>query len=466
MKMNKWTWPLFLGLALIWMDQSLAFEGQEEDYTSSQYIQSVCRDKSNYNMCVTHLSRCVSDHASPDDDLTSAVKQQIAICQGNALYNLTDASSNNSSPSVTQPSTSTANGGALYKKCEDDTEAAKQFCTNPIKAVTDMDANSDSAGMFGQIAMMGGSMMTGQPSQLAICNMMMAGGGGMSALNAGLATRCGSLISTCEKSCDAVKADPFRKEDAEKQKSICSAQRRRMAEFGTTAVMNAQAGLAGKLCGDAARIASKPLYTGPPIIAPSGGIDCTNAANSAHPFCRPLNPTPLPGGGPGYGAGYQGKGQDGFDVGGNDDLLKQDPKLGANNLGEVKAAGIPNGGGQMLGGGDKPNFGGGDEKNRGGPGGGHNTNVLQGERAGGGYAGGAINTGGGWAGYGNGSETEKRDKGFDLSKFLPGQKNAPVRGPAGLGRASAEIAPMHEDIFKKISDRVQVVCKTNRLYCD
>lgn len=72
--------------------------------------------------------------------------------------------------------------------------------------------------------------------------------------------------------------------------------------------------------------------------------------------------------------------------------------------------------------------------------------------------------GSGFSGYKSASASDNSGfMGMDLKKYLPGQEKDPNRRPAGLGSISAEIGPKYGDIFKRISDRMQTVCRFNRL---
>ncbi|MCB0412015.1 MAG: hypothetical protein KDD22_05780, partial [Bdellovibrionales bacterium] len=56
-------------------------------------------------------------------------------------------------------------------------------------------------------------------------------------------------------------------------------------------------------------------------------------------------------------------------------------------------------------------------------------------------------------------------KKFDLKQFLPGGKQDPNRQLAGLGSLpTPDIGPSHADIWTRLSNRVQEICKLNRLY--
>jgi hypothetical protein len=371
----------------------------------------------------------------------------------------------------------------LIADCDKKTKEAKNYCSDPISYSTDGAVGSTAANIAIQLGTTGAAIAKGGGGINDLCNLMMTTGTGMAGLNGTFAARCDSFIDDCATSCskavDAykarIKSDPIN-EVAYKQKideinkdyGACNEQKRKVHQMGSQAAIQANGAMMGKLCAEASKagVAGGPENQPPPFVP--AGPDCNSPSQASNPLCRQIGGTPG-GGGPGGGftspSGAGSGKDDGFDVGDIDTALTQGMKTGQTNGTKAENAGVPNGGGQMLGGDGGGGLGGGDEKGRGGQSAGHNADVLKGERAGGGYnavAGGGFNSGSGWGGYG--ADTQERGQsGFDLRKYLPGQKNGPVRGPAGLNRGGGEIAPPHEDIFKKISDRVQVVCKTNRL---
>jgi hypothetical protein len=95
-------------------------------------------------------------------------------------------------------------------------------------------------------------------------------------------------------------------------------------------------------------------------------------------------------------------------------------------------------------------------------------NILKGLSSGNGYSPAAFRAGGGgggFSGYGSGRApaSEKVDK-INLRDFLPGGKNAPKRGLAGLSGGNPEIGPVTDDIFKRISNRYYALCLQDRLF--
>ena len=234
------------------------------------------------------------------------------------------------------------------------------------------------------------------------------------------------------------------------------------------------AGQMGRICAaatdanDTLAGISTPTIDAPPVM------NCTT--DPSNPLCHNPYASSSGGGSGGPGSPYVppppgSTNPNDFNTAGNDGDPSQNPVTGGGvNGGDSRSAGVPNGGGGMLGGGGGGGAFGGGAAGKGGRNAGHNTDVLQGERSGG-YSvssAGGVSAGGGWSGYGGGGGAEPREKsrGLDLSKFLPGEKDNAARGPAGLGRATADVAPMTVDIFQKISDRVQVICKMKRLECN
>jgi hypothetical protein len=98
---------------------------------------------------------------------------------------------------------------------------------------------------------------------------------------------------------------------------------------------------------------------------------------------------------------------------------------------------------------------------------GYNTDVMQGVSGGGGYTvspGPPVAATAGFSGYG--TALDKKDsnaKGFDLRQYLPGGAKDPKRNLAGLGAPHPEMGNRFDDIFKRVNDRVQVLCRLDRL---
>ena len=131
---------------------------------------------------------------------------------------------------------------------------------------------------------------------------------------------------------------------------------------------------------------------------------------------------------------------------------------------------IPNGGGSMPGGG-----GGGAASLGGGGGGsgaatGSKTDILHGERSGGGY--GSVAEGmnmqsgdsGGYS-YGGGGSGSSGYEGMDLSQYLPGGRHDPGRRLAGFGGGgiNSQILSRDVNIWNRISDRIRNRCNQGLL---
>lgn len=457
------------------------------DSVCTSYFQSAMDKRQALDRCTSTAVSCVTEQ----HDKNRTVDMGYCVSRGKMAGDEVVASQrqnqNNQSGTNQTNASSSAKPPAdpRLAACLQTTENAKNFCKDPLKYSSDGEINvgsRDNAVMATNLMMVGGMVGT---SNKGICEFMKKGGVGITGLNATFAARCNSFISDCETACEEGRRptgdgnDSRRAEFADAKLRSCRAQRDRAAEMTGSAMQSFYASQAGKLCADALE---KPKITGagpPPEFAP-GGTNCVT--DPSNPLCAGGNNYAGGGSGAGFsdgtggnggrgnasdGGAGSGGGANGFNVDGVEGAIGQVGPRGSGSGTENKNGGVPNGGGGMVGGGGSGGGAAGDERaGRGGGGSGVNANVLQGERGGGGYSvspGGGFASSGGWSGYGNGSESTQKGSGFDLSKFLPGQNHVPMRGPAGLNRAGVEVAPMHEDIFQKISDRVRVVCKTNRL---
>lgn len=452
--------------------------------TPEQKCRAGLEDEAEYNSCVVAVQVCSGILGSQSGPPTPQMISNYDKCEDASLQHFMRQSAERSraeaalkkkSPTATAGSTTDFN--ALEKQCVTDTKEAKDFCSDPVSKSTDGGVSNETANVAVQLGMMAGSIANGDKGINGFCNMGATTGASLAGLNGTFAGRCSSYISDCQTSCGAALTEATRLNgngafaerlmEISKQNTICERQKTQAAKLTNQASSNAQGAMMSKLCANASKSTTAGVNFAPPVVPVPQG-DCTGA-NATSPLCRTNDGGAGSGGGSGgfdYANGGSSGKESGMNVGDIDFAGTQGGKADPIAGSETKGPGVPNGGGAMLGQGDKGGQGGGDEKGRGGAAAGGNANVLQGERGGGGYSvsqGGAVGSGGGWGGYGGmPSDIEKRDK-FDLSKYLPGGKNAPARGPAGLARAGGEIAPPHEDIFKKISNRVQVVCRTNRL---
>lgn len=208
-------------------------------------------------------------------------------------------------------------------------------------------------------------------------------------------------------------------------------------------------------------------------------IDCSKFPNS--PACGGGNLT-------GSGSDYSSSGwssTDGtgismsdFNVGGHEGL-GQSPVFSSTAPQEAQGKAVPNGGGGGLPGSSPATAGMTGSGTEGGTGAasGYNTDILDGERSGGGFSGGSgaaddgsvAGGGGGFSGYGGNSGDDKfqnKFTGLDLKQYLPGGSKDPSRNVASAkandGR-HPEIAPMGVSMFKKISERFEAMCKLKQL---
>ncbi len=357
--------------------------------------------------------------------------------------------------------------------CREQTKVAVEFCTDPLKSMTndEMSASPETMSAISGLSTMAMALVGGSKGAATYCKALEAGGIGLFGANGAFAIKCNSYINTCEKTCteaiEKVGEDSSLRAELKRSKSKCESQKSNVVQYTSASVNSA---MAAKMA-DACKQSAQMNYTPPPMpnITPP---DCASAANANNPMCKTLSIGDYSTIGSGFSpATVEGKAlsADDMNVGDMPDLQQAGVTGGA--AGEAsKNGGVPNGGGQMVGGGGSGKLGDGG----GGGGGGRSpaslksADVLQGERGGGGYVspGAGFNSASGWSGYGQAGEGQGKGSGFDLSKYLPGQDKAPLRGPAGLGSARVELAPMYEDIFKKISDRFLIVCRTNRQKCN
>ncbi|MBX7232366.1 MAG: hypothetical protein K1X29_09805 [Bdellovibrionales bacterium] len=424
-------------------------------------------------------------------DLDRAASDTIEICKMNPnnldCKNMSNFGMSQSSSGKSSLASDATNGSSSQQTvadpasalgiCEQASKDAKNFCSDPINYSTDGEvslANSKNAGLVGNMLMVTASTVAsanGAKGTAAICKLMKGTGAGLAGVNTVFATRCNNFVSDCETKCEAaLTADKasggVSRSEITTYINVCKAQTSKAVEMGGSAMQSLYASQMGRLCEEAATAAQKPLAV-PNIDTAIAPVDCSNAINAANPICRSLDPASTQGTGTtdfaGSGSGDKGSA---FALGDAEDGLSQEGVTGGQlPAGEIKNPGIANGGGSMLGGGDKSGMGGGEDRGGRGQGPGYNANVLQGERGGGGYSQGG-GSGGGWSGYGGNDENRAKSSPFDMSKFLPGQEKGPARGLAGLGSARMVLAPMKDDIFKRISDQVQVACKTRFLNCN
>lgn len=131
----------------------------------------------------------------------------------------------------------------------------------------------------------------------------------------------------------------------------------------------------------------------------------------------------------------------------------------ANNPNALNPYGMMGGGGGGLGGasGSSPSIG---SRDRGGSAG-YPTQILHGERGGGGVtAGGSLEYD---SSSGYSTDPGRSAPSLDLKNYLPGRQLYAGRKVAGVGSMNPDINAKTTDLFKRISDRFQVICSLNRL---
>lgn len=371
------------------------------------------------------------------------------------------------------PSERPAEGAAqAQNECQILAKQADSYCRDPIAYSSDNSIQAggrENAQMAGQVLMLGSmyQQATGGSSR-TLCDMIQKGGTATFAMNAMFAGRCTAFITDCENKCNAAaKGDPQHSSNYQAHARMCSGLRQLAAEMGSATGQSLMAATMGKNCKAAAESNDRLKITNtPPELAPP--VNC--ATNPNDPICgnsgggNTGSQTSIydPSGGRRSGGTPEG---DFTNLGNEGDEFDQKKNSGGASIADAKNAGVPGGGGQMLGGGGGGSGGGDDRGGRGGSSG-YKTDILQGERSGGGYsgaAGGAPSAGGGWSGYGSGSDSTASGKGFDLSRYLPKDGTSPLRGPAGMNKLSVELGTVTDDLFKKNSDRFLAVCRTNRL---
>lgn len=227
---------------------------------------------------------------------------------------------------------------------------------------------------------------------------------------------------------------------------------------------------------------------------PSGlGIDCSgeNANRPECIDCSKFPNSPACGGGnqnslnndyqsnPITSSSGEGLSTSDFNVSG-DEGLSQLPQFAPIEPTEARGTAVKNGGGGGLPGSPASSGSGFEETEDGAvtASSGYSTDILSGERGGGGYSGAAgeggegVSGGGGFGGYGRGGSDNKfknKFSGLDLKQYLPGGAKDPSRDLTGtkLNFRHPEIGPMGVSMFKKISDRFTAMCKLKQLYgCD
>lgn len=454
-------WVIFAAAFLI---LPVASQAEQDSYTPEQ-------------ICTSWMPSGVKAGSSQHASEMAQCQRSITACQRNpagmdgcynevysSMQDIVPSSGSNASSPASSPSSAPAAADApttasLLEQCDADLKEATSFCRNPMSAMSDGAVGGGLTQMGLQMGLGVGSMVAQSQGMKQYCDLMKYSGGTVSGLNAALGAECMNLINSCEKSCAMDETSlnsmgAFYKNKFKVKLSECKAQKGQANAMAAAAAQALQGYAQGKLCGDIVNNNNNIVPRDPPGEVAPPNTNCS--LDPSNPFCRTV-------GGPGTGNPYgSNSGTSGGNTAGsfNTGDLPDDIQPGFNEGGGVpeatKSAGVPNGGGGGLSGGGGGGFGGGDEKAR-GPGAGYNTNIGQGERGGGGYSS-AGGGGGGWGGYGQGGETPEKKAGLDLSKYFPGQKGGPNRGPAGMIRLNRDVGAIHEDIFKKMSDRIVATC--------
>lgn len=384
-------------------------------------------------------------------------------------------------------------------KCETDRKVAEECCANPEscfgKADGEYTDKDEKRSQYSQLfAMLRGTALNFPASSIsAMCGKMKQIGNVTAGLNLYLGERCGGYVRQCKSSCNSIVADIKSNPDCQHTSDGCRAilsdyevslndcatydnQTLRMRQQAAVQVMSSKF---ADMCENASKSSKPDTTTGGDLFA---NPDCSNPTAAATPFCQAKCTQPGAASDPSC-AGFPGLNNGGPEsniglLGGSDNpfsgvLPGEDEGTQGAVTPDIAAAGNRSTGGQGgggsagLGGGGGAG-GGGDEGSQGyGGGGGYDTGILKGTQSGNGYSsvGGTLRsgTGGGFSGYGGGRAITDKGKPFNLKDYLPGgNKTKPTF--RGLASASADIAPAHADIFKKVTDRFYQVCLRNALY--
>ena len=325
-------------------------------------------------------------------------------------------------------------------------------------------------------------------------------------VNGAMAMSCHGKRTTCDSTCEplreSIKAKklatctPGRKaceglydrliSDTQRHINKCDGLIAQEVAMGTQAVATVASGQMARLCQDVVAASPPPVAPGIP-----GNDLCTDPTDLSNPYCRQqfcsqpgsinlpecqgqqANTNNKVGGGGGptsFGSASFGTRGGNADLGGADDGLgTQQPGTGNHEIGSRSAVtaqaggsgGVP-GGGATGGGG--AGYGGGGARQKG-----LKTDILGGVGGGSGYSVSrmGVRGGGGYSnpvGRGNG---RKKNKPFDLKKYLP--KKDAKRKLAGLSgkrsTLSSQLAGKHENIWSRVSNKYKEMCILNRLYC-
>jgi len=424
-----------------------------------------------------------------------------------------------------------------YKACLDAQETTAKCCGSPQQCLFGNESLGDAASIAQILGVTATRFQQARGSISGACNLMKSLGAGGAALNIAAAESCNSKINQCVNACQGIHDQMVGLlEDAEVEANECLRQshedlglsashylRRNYPDFyrdirratqetdlhacetyknevnalRAQGVSSGVSSLLATRCEEASTTTSETGFD--EVDNPTFTGDCSNPANFNLDICiecRKPNShlKPQCQGIVGIG-GPSGDGIGGQDPNGTNTTafresdgrnLDTPPDTSDNDLGPLGAPGGAGGssglaqpsGGQ--GGGGVPGGGGGaaalGSTEGGGPASdsGPNTDILKGEKGGGGYttSAGGFRSSGGFKGYSGGRRPDVLDsdrfKKFDLSKYVNPEgprHNDPKRGLSGLsGNLDSEIAGKHENIFQKVHNRYRVLCKLGRLY--
>lgn len=383
-------------------------------------------------------------------------------------------------------------------KCENTKKQAELCCGNPVSCAGGLSPQAKQQMM--QLLAVGGaaamSMMSSGSGGMSkegiagICGALSALGGAGANVNQGTAKICDDERGRCSSTCSSLagkweqKKSQCGEDCADKQiidDALAELQSRQQTCDGLQANSQAMqqqaqqtggAGGIGEICSMLAGMMPSSEEKQAQTV-----IDCNQPANYANPLCidcklDPENPQcgkPAEDGKSNLGyASTSDLSEASFDTGMMNDGLNQGPKFGGYAPGENRSGTVSGQGGAIMGGGN--NGGGfGSEPQGNSEAEGYNTDILAGERGGGGYsvAAGGVDSSGGFSGYGSGGggtpEEEMPYAGMDLKNFLPGGAMDPSRRIAGALVNAGQINGKSEDIFQRITMRIKAVCLTNRL---
>jgi hypothetical protein len=336
-----------------------------------------------------------------------------------------------------------------------------------------------------------------------VCNVLSYVGYGSAAANVGAAGICTSTQGSCTDACGGMRAkyQPYLT-NCNSPSGICGGNNsvnlnniliQASAYVGTCQGLGnnisaelgqgVAGGIGGSYASLCANIAAADANAYPAY--PNFNVNCSNPANYSNPMCLNCSTAagasnPLCRGTAGSSSGATGVSSvaaTNFGTGTGNSNVANNPGFDGNGQMPVTPSVAPNPfvnsgvqqgtpGGSLLGqSGSGQGFGIPDKAAK--AAGGYNTDVLQGVSGGGGYTvsqGPPVAATAGFSGYGPG--TDKKDsnaKAFDLRQYLPGGAKDPKRNIAGIGSPHPEMGNRYDDIFKRVNDRVKVLCKLDRL---